>query len=219
MIIWGGVELATTDSWSGKLDGKTKITNALEGLGIALVSWLLLFTINPALVDFKNNALLKVPPPIIPPSTTVTVSTTDYYDNAKFKCTDLNSAGETMCKVDACDDCIYADGNFDFKDSGGKGSNVEMNSDLAQKLQDFSAATAHKNGRAVDFVLKDGSIDPKEISDLYNKMKKVTWVKLYYEAGNGGGGGDACAPYRAAPYHITCITPPTNTGKSFHVEI
>lgn len=59
MIIWGGVLYMTTDSWMGKDEGKTKILSALEGLGIALISWLILYTINPALVDFSNNTLLN----------------------------------------------------------------------------------------------------------------------------------------------------------------
>jgi hypothetical protein len=62
MIIVGGIEYMTTDSWNGKEDGKKKITDALIGLGIALISWLLLYLINPNLVDFKNNAFLNVTP-------------------------------------------------------------------------------------------------------------------------------------------------------------
>jgi hypothetical protein len=58
MIIWGGIMLMTTDSWEGKSEGKAKIQNALWGLGLALISWLLLYTINPDLVNFNNNTLL-----------------------------------------------------------------------------------------------------------------------------------------------------------------
>src|SRR5689334_12127314 len=58
-IIWGGIEYMTTDSWSGKNDGKTKIQDALYGLGLALVSWLLLYTINPTLVSFSGNKLIN----------------------------------------------------------------------------------------------------------------------------------------------------------------
>ena len=58
MIIWGGIEYMTTDSWSGKDDGKTRIRNALWGLGLALISYLILYTINPNLVDFKGNKFL-----------------------------------------------------------------------------------------------------------------------------------------------------------------
>ncbi len=55
MIIWGGIMYMTTDSWTGKEEGKDKIINALSGLGLALVSYLILYTINPCLVDFVGN--------------------------------------------------------------------------------------------------------------------------------------------------------------------
>ena len=58
-IIWGGVEYMTTDSWYTKGDGKDRIYNAIIGLGIALISYLLLYTINPDLVDFSKNLLFK----------------------------------------------------------------------------------------------------------------------------------------------------------------
>jgi len=55
MIIWGGIEYMTTDSWQNKDDGKKRIQDALLGLGLALISYLILFTINPCLVDFMGN--------------------------------------------------------------------------------------------------------------------------------------------------------------------
>ncbi|MFA6227392.1 MAG: pilin [Candidatus Paceibacterota bacterium] len=61
MISWGGILYMTTDSWSGKEDGKEKIENALYGLALALVSWLILYTINPALVDFTGNRIVNTP--------------------------------------------------------------------------------------------------------------------------------------------------------------
>src|SRR5205814_5058704 len=48
-------------SWSGKEEGKTRWTNALWGLGLALISWLVLFTINPDLVNFGGNTLINPP--------------------------------------------------------------------------------------------------------------------------------------------------------------
>lgn len=47
----GGLKYVTTDSMSGKESGKETIQNALLGLLLALASWLLLYTINPNLVD------------------------------------------------------------------------------------------------------------------------------------------------------------------------
>ena len=52
MIITGGIQYMTTDSWTGKEDGRKRIEDALIGLGIALVSWLILYTINPCLVYY-----------------------------------------------------------------------------------------------------------------------------------------------------------------------
>jgi hypothetical protein len=59
MIIWGGIQYMTTDSFTGKDEGKGRIQEALKGLGLALVSWLLLYTINPDLVNFSGNTLLS----------------------------------------------------------------------------------------------------------------------------------------------------------------
>lgn len=59
IIIWGGIEYMTTDSWSGKDEGKKKIQDAFYGLGLALASYLILYTINPCLVIFTANSDCK----------------------------------------------------------------------------------------------------------------------------------------------------------------
>ena len=55
MIIIGGVEYVTTDAIQGKSEGKARIQNALCVLVIVLVSWILLYTINPKLTVFNLN--------------------------------------------------------------------------------------------------------------------------------------------------------------------
>lgn len=59
MITYGGIQYMTTDSWTKKESGKETIKNALYGLGLALVSWLILYTINPCLVDFTGTTECK----------------------------------------------------------------------------------------------------------------------------------------------------------------
>jgi hypothetical protein len=66
MITVGGIQYMTTDSWNKKEEGKERIRNAFYGLALALISWLILFTINPCLVEFtagdhckSNNALIS----------------------------------------------------------------------------------------------------------------------------------------------------------------
>ncbi|MCC2631102.1 MAG: hypothetical protein K0S38_911 [Candidatus Paceibacter sp.] len=51
MIIVGGIQYMSTDAWSGKQEGQKRINSALAGLLLVMVSYLILYTINPALVD------------------------------------------------------------------------------------------------------------------------------------------------------------------------
>jgi hypothetical protein len=53
MIIIGGIQYVSSDAWSKKTDGKDRIVAALFGLLIALGSYALLKTINPALLKTK----------------------------------------------------------------------------------------------------------------------------------------------------------------------
>ncbi len=49
----GGVQYVLTDSVSGKEAGKETVTNALLGLLIALAAWLILYTINPDILNLE----------------------------------------------------------------------------------------------------------------------------------------------------------------------
>jgi hypothetical protein len=53
MIVWGGVEIMLSESMFKKEDGKKKINDAIWGLVLAIVSWLILYTINPDILNFK----------------------------------------------------------------------------------------------------------------------------------------------------------------------
>ena len=53
MIIVGGIEYMSTDAFQGKNNAKNKITNALGGLLLTLSAWLILYTVNPNLIDFN----------------------------------------------------------------------------------------------------------------------------------------------------------------------
>ncbi len=59
MIVIGGFQYVTSATGSGKGDGKQKILDALTGLVLILISYLILKTINPKLVewDFKVEPL------------------------------------------------------------------------------------------------------------------------------------------------------------------
>ena len=55
MIIYAGFEYMYKESITGKSDAKGRITNAFLGLAVILGSYILLRTINPALVNFDVN--------------------------------------------------------------------------------------------------------------------------------------------------------------------
>jgi len=55
VIAFGGIQYITTDAIQGKSDGKARITRALLGLLLALISYIILYTINPELISFNFN--------------------------------------------------------------------------------------------------------------------------------------------------------------------
>jgi hypothetical protein len=57
MIIWWGFQYVLTSKEGGKTDSREGITNAIIGLLLTLGSWLIVYTINPKLVelDFKTE--------------------------------------------------------------------------------------------------------------------------------------------------------------------
>ena len=53
MLIYAGIKYMSTDAFSGKDEAKGIIENAMWGLGLAIAAWLILYTINPKLVEIK----------------------------------------------------------------------------------------------------------------------------------------------------------------------
>lgn len=81
MITFGGITYAVSDSISGKEDGKKYIENALWGLLLVIGAYIILYTINPQILDFK----LSIPKPDIKaavPTITAGVPMTDEQKNA-----------------------------------------------------------------------------------------------------------------------------------------
>lgn len=53
MIVIGGFQYMTTDAVQGKSEGKERITNAIYGLLLVISAWLILYTINPKLLELR----------------------------------------------------------------------------------------------------------------------------------------------------------------------
>jgi len=71
MIILGGIQYMGSESLGGKSAGRKRINDAVLGLLLALGSYLILFTINPSLVNFNVN-IGAITPPTTPPTRVAT---------------------------------------------------------------------------------------------------------------------------------------------------
>ena len=69
VITFGGITYVVSDSISGKADGRKHIENALWGLVLVIAAYAILYTINPAILEFNLN----LPKPAIITESTVTV--------------------------------------------------------------------------------------------------------------------------------------------------
>ncbi|MBU6370740.1 MAG: hypothetical protein KGH93_00945 [Patescibacteria group bacterium] len=220
MIIWGGIEKMTTDSWQKKDEGQKRIENALWGLGLALVSWLILYIINPTLVTFSGNTLLNSS--VIPVPQTSTNSSL------------LNTAGQTTNasspsgNAAGCSSCVPASQEgLTCKTTG-----CELNQTLATELaQAFSQpgvpaaqvtegypptvdhiSACHQNGTCADVNLVSKSTSVSDVGQLYNAMIGAGLNPAYETASAA-----ACQPYITA--NIKCIVASDNTAPSFHVNM
>ena len=79
MITLGGIEYMSTDSMFGKEEGKSKISQALVGLLLAISAWLILSTVNPATLEFNFNP--EPPAPIDPGTIPPTIEPSVIYKN------------------------------------------------------------------------------------------------------------------------------------------
>jgi hypothetical protein len=111
MIIWGGLEYATTDSIGNKSEGKAKIQQAILGLILVLLPVLVFSIINPKILDLGVNWRAITPPSNIgtintgaggvaqvpvPTSGCTTTHTGPYLESAL--CANTAAAGSYTCQ-------------------------------------------------------------------------------------------------------------------------
>jgi len=108
MIVIGGVQyIISGASESMRGEAKKRIENAIWGLVMALVSYLVLYTINPSLVDFKNNQFFKEKEKTTSESNSESSSNNTENDNSSSNVGD-NLRGEGITEIE--------DVPFDFGD-------------------------------------------------------------------------------------------------------
>jgi len=233
MIIWGGIEYMTTDSWSGKNDGKTKIQNALWGLGLALISWLILYTINPCLIDFTGSNGCSAKNQLInPPPQSTNATGGSNTDNANlsggvgpFSSPSLSGTGSNGGNsTSGCDNCEAISGILAVK-SGISG--YELNKDLVSKLQialqgqpvqvteayppDVQhISSCHYDGTCADINFINRSTDVNDVKNLFVSLRNAG-LNPQYEVVDL----NECPPYTAAG--IRCTSYDDTYASHFHV--
>lgn len=100
-IIWGGVQYMSTDAWSGKNEAKGTIENALWGLILAMMAWLIVYTINPKLVEFNLSLTpIKIGETSIPPGSGIVGEINDSVKLTREKAfNQLKNAGVNVLPV------------------------------------------------------------------------------------------------------------------------
>ncbi|MBI2086781.1 MAG: hypothetical protein HYT69_01255 [Candidatus Zambryskibacteria bacterium] len=130
-IIFGGIKYMSTDAFSGKNEAKGVIENALWGLLLAMAAWLIVYTINPGLVNFNLNI----------PVQEIATSTlgggggvgTGCQGNCPFSY--VNSSGVTV-RYRNCSSCSNANSfGLSIKNQIVNGTQAQMNTDLGNKLK------------------------------------------------------------------------------------
>ncbi len=227
MIIIGGIEYMTTDAWDKKEHGKERIWGALKGLGLALVSWLILYTINPCLVDFFGVKAggCKTANTLINPPAPVQTGTTNTGAPGLVAGTGQDlSCGTTSYTCQVCQDCI----NLDTMGVAHKYPGQSLNSDLARRLANALAgvpaqitegwppttdhiSTCHQNGRCADVNLFNQNQDPAAVKQVYDALVSQG-LQVIYEADAGH-----CSVYTAAG--VNCTEEYDHTAPSFHVHM
>ncbi|GEM_PF-5688066 len=110
VIMIGGIQYITTDSFTGKEEGKEKITKAVLGLILAIAAYLILYTINPNILSLRIG--IEPLPPIqpTPPQPTLPKYSIEVLQNTfqkkQFSCSyDFSQRGDegiTRSSPEAC---------------------------------------------------------------------------------------------------------------------
>ena len=215
-LIIAGIQKMTTESYTGKSDAKQRIINAFQGLGLALASYLILYLINPCLVDFTGSKDCKNANTLLFPSKIISVpGTTEYTTSGNYQTTGDIDVGSY------CSNCVNGSTyGLECKDG------CQMNESLAAKLQNILSEhnawitegyppvvnhldQCHNVGTCVDINFKDRSADIERVKKLYNALT-ATGLHVVYESAN-------CKPYQDVG--VNCKLYPTTTYTSFHAEL
>jgi len=200
LVIGGFLYITSAGNTSAAGTAKKVITDALLGLVAAFLAYLLLYVINPDLVNLNLNLI----------SVGINSQGVSYADQASA--TNGGPAGTCQNCVSVADIC--------------KESPCSLNATLATKLRTAlngrnaritegfpptvkHISKCHNNGTCADVNLTVNKGDPKEVKKLQDALKSAG-LNPVYESNN-------CNPYTAVG--VYCKNYSTMTSPSFHVNM
>lgn len=213
-MVGGFLYLTSAGNTSRAGTAKDIIVDAIIGLGLALLAYLILYVINPDLVNLRISQLSVTTPKTEGPATTPATTPTGAIAAgcpAGIPCT-------------SCSGCEVITG-VDNKGCGA--SQCYLNSALLSKIKSISGvsgwriteswpptvthmSTCHQNGTCADLNNSGGATDTKTIKMYYDAFRAAGLDVLYESKG--------CALYEAAGV-TNCKSYPTMTNQSsFHVK-
>lgn len=137
-IIWGGVQYMSTDAFTGKEDAKGTISNAIWGLLLAISAWLIVYTVNPRLVEFNLNI---TPQPLATTTTSGAGGPTAAGVRGRAECQGdcpysyVNADGITVSYKD-CESCHPSKSyGLDIKEKIVNGTETRINNQLGDRLK------------------------------------------------------------------------------------
>ncbi len=163
MVLFGGFQWMTAGGNAGNVQkAKTTITSSLIAIVLTLGSYLLLYTINPQLVQIRDLPLTIIPPieDILVPDSTTGATATGCAGNS---CIPLRNSG-LQCKAakdqpGGIDSCFAARGMVNtlncLKQKGAPAFTVTE----AMPATVTHQSSCHKNGCCVDTIVNSGTCD------------------------------------------------------------
>lgn len=202
MISIGGFMYTTSAGNNASMEkAKGVITDAIAGLLLALTSWLLLNTINPALLTCSLPATMEVSTIAVPEAPT---TPTGPGVPACLDCVNIPRSTLT-CKSSAS--CTLP-GNFITK-------LMAIHSSVPWRITEAYPPTVphmdscHNNGTCADVNLVGVAGTPTNVKALSDALRAAGFTSYTYESKN-------CSPIKAVG--VPCHPYPTMTAPSFHVN-
>jgi hypothetical protein len=133
MITYGGILYMTTDAIGQKSEGRKRIENAITGLVLVLGAYIILYTINPDILNF-NLTLEPIEATQKADGGGIEIGNT--YTGCQGTCPYMYTNGSTVIKYKDCFSCSLSTSfGLDIKWKSVDGKPAQINTDLGNKLK------------------------------------------------------------------------------------